>query len=286
MFHSRFPWIEALGTVAGSFILYFVLKKHELAEFFAVVGGIMTLGRLGYSEFIERQIAEIREPLQRIREFFDFSRAAHVTTFRDMLQVHSQITEEEFAAVKEGIIQEARAELLQLANQKKSAVLPTTRYYGWLLPMLERARPPQRIWALSMMRGPEWDNSPPERRFIALSQEAAERGVKIDRVFVMRRDLLSEALRIEPVAAHTRERKPDNLRGFFVDEEGLKRSDMDLFSRLGDGFIVFDDRVALVDVFSNTARGYVTMSPTEIGHLKEVFERLQILGEELQAPSS
>jgi len=209
-----------------------------------------------------------------------------LSVFREPLQVYAKITEDEFARVKDGIVAEANSQLLFLANEKKSQVLVTTKYYGWLLPMLEKAVPPQpqRIWALSLMRELEWDDSPPERRFIELSRIAAERGVRIDRIFVMKKDLVASALGNQAVRLHLQTQKPETLRGFVVEMEALARADEDLDRQLGDGFIVFDERVALVDVFSGkSARGYVTMNRGEIEHLRDVYNRLLILAESLDA---
>lgn len=282
----QLPWIEATGTLGGALFFYFVLHKAELAEFFAILGGIVTLSRLSHAADLEREFAAIRRPLIHLEQQIDLASHTHFTVFREILEVYSKITETEFAKVKDDILKDARARLLRLANDKKSEVLTTTTYYGWLLPMLARSAPPSRIWALSLMREPEWDDTQPERTFIEQSRKAAERGVQIDRVFVVPRANASAMLTIPAVVLHRDSEDPTHLRGYVVEEEVLKRDDADLHSKLGDGFIVFDDRVALVDVFSGASvRGYVTMSPVEIGHLKDVFERLRILAEDLDSYS-
>ena len=278
----KLPWIEAIGTALGVVTLHFVFHKDELAELFAIAGALVTLGRLGYTAELEKSIAELREPLDRIREYFDVSAQAHFAVFRDMLQVYGKITEAEFSRVKDGILADARSRLLDLANDKKSVVLPTTTYYGRLLPMIEKAIPPERIWALSMMRELEWTDSQPERNFIEFSKAAAQRGVPIDRVFVMGRDIVTIAVDNSAIKLHLHSEEPSKLRGFVVDEEVVRRDDEELHSKLGDGFIAFGERVALVDVFSGkSARGYVTMNPVEIARLQEVYDRLLILAEPL-----
>lgn len=282
----RLPLIEAIGTAIASGILYFVLGKHELAEFFAVAGSLLALGRLSYTAELEKEIRELQEPLERIGDYFDLSSQANLDIFRKMLQIYGKITEDEFVRVKDGILAGTMEELVYLANTKKSKVLATTEYYGWLLPMVEKATPPQRIWALSLMRDLEWDDSPPERRLIEFSRKAAESGVGIDRVFVMKKANIGESLKNEAIRLHFASEKPANLRGYVVDEEALNKSDEELHARLGDGFLAFVDRVAMVDVFSKGARGYVTMNQEEITHLRNVFDRLMILAEDLDSVAS
>src|SRR5262249_40190495 len=135
----KLPWIEAIGTTLGVCFFYFILDDHLLAELFAIMGALVTFGRLGYTAHLEGEIATLRQPLERMQEYLDISAHARLDVFRDMLQLYSNVTEEEFNRVKDGILTEARSQLLHLANEKKSAILPTTTYYGWLLPMLERA---------------------------------------------------------------------------------------------------------------------------------------------------
>jgi hypothetical protein len=298
----KLPWIEAIGTALSAGFLYFVLHKSELAEFFAVAGSLLTLGRLAYAAELERltstiersildlraslehSITDLRGPLDRIREHFDLSSQAHFDMFRDMLQTYSKIIEPEFSKVKDNILSDARSRLMDLANDKKSLILPTTTYYGWLLPMLKNAMPPEGIWALSMMREPEWDDSQPERDFIDFSKGASDRGVPIDRIFVVGRAAVSSALENPAIKFHLHSSKPANLRGYVVEDEVVKASDEELYAILGDGFIAFGERVALVDVFSGkSARGYVTMNPVQIARLRDVYDRLRILAEPLDS---
>lgn len=281
---ARFPWIEAIASAAVALFFYFILKNHEAAEIFAITGAILTIGRIGYSELVERSLSSIRDPLNRIGAFFDVSQSADYGVFRDTLHVYARITEDEFRRVKDGIVEEARQKLLYLANEKRSEVLATTRYYEWLLPMLGKTSNGQKVYALSMMRDAEWDDSVPEREFIKLMKEAAARGVEIKRVFVMNKGLLEDVLKNEAISSHQPQEQPIDLRGYYVEVDELKKADAQLFEQLGDGFIVFDDRVALVDMFSESgaARGYVTMNGAGIAHLKDVFNRLMILARELK----
>jgi len=100
----------------------------------------------------------------------------------------------------------------------------------------------------------------------------------------MGRDIANIAVENPAIKLHFHSEEPSKLRGFVVDEEVVRRDDEELHSKLGDGFIAFGERVALVDVFSGrSARGYVTMNPVEIARLQEVYARLLILAEPLDS---
>src|SRR5712691_7886980 len=135
------PWIEIILGGSIALLLYFVLQRHELAEFFAIASMLLALGRLTYTSELEKAIGELKmtlkevqEPLERIGEFLDVSAQANFPVFRDMLQVYAKITELEFGPVKDEILGNARSKMLDLANDKRSETLATTAYYKWLLP--------------------------------------------------------------------------------------------------------------------------------------------------------
>jgi hypothetical protein len=72
--------------------------------------------------------------------------------------------------------------------------------------------------------------------------------------------------------------------GYFVDIDWLEEHDAPLSTRLGDGFIAFDQRqAALVDLHSRdgSIRGFVTKLPAELAKLGEVHAELMIHAREL-----
>jgi len=144
--------------------------------------------------------------------------------------------------------------------------------------MLEQANAGSHIWAISLMLDCEWNESPYEERFLALNLDAVGKGVEVQRLFVVEKDKVPQFLTNKGVRAHI-DNKVDNLKAFVIVKERLKESDPDLLTEIGDGFIAFDDRVALVDKSSGSGiRGYVTMNAVEIAQLKKIFEQLKIHG--------
>ena len=132
-----------------------------------------------------------------------------------------------------------------------------------------------------MMMSCEWDDSEVEQRFVELNQCAAERGVTLRRVFVVKdadRDYLESN---EAISWHFGR---SNVSGYVMVHENLKRQDPKLLKKLGDGFIAFDRRVALIDLHSvdGSARGIVTMSSQEISSLYNSFEQLCLLAKLVQ----
>jgi hypothetical protein len=123
----------------------------------------------------------------------------------------------------------------------------------------------------------EWDDSAPEQRFVEANLAVATRA-KIDRIFVMPLDQVVAARDNPTIRPHFSDEQPENLRGFFVDADRLHHADRRLAERLGDGFIAFDDRVALIDLHSTdgSARGKVTMRSGDLRRIDRTFSELLV----------
>lgn len=180
----------------------------------------------------ERKFEDRFERLDTLAEVVDLTHSTDVNELRQLIEAYMRVNEPELGALKSTTVTSALDSLLRLAREKSSGELERTEYYRWLLPMLEAAPSGSEIRALSLMLDVEWDESELERRFIDQNRRAAERGVVIDRVFVMRRGDLAEALSRPEIRSHTSEEKPENLRGHFVDLEKLEETDRALSERL------------------------------------------------------
>jgi hypothetical protein len=278
-FLAKLPWAEALATFLAGIILYFPLDNQDLAKITWAIGAILAVSRLAY----ERKLAKELEPVLKLTEITDLTQECSVDELRNLQRVYLTITEPEFRPVKDLIVADSLDALMKLANDKISEPLAAGEFYGWLLPMIDKASSGSKIRALSVMMQTEWDDSPTERRFLESSISAARRGVLIDRVFVIDEGSAPDALKSPAIRAHAQEEEPANFRGHLVDRNYLQRQDANLYTRLGDGFIAFDERVALVDIASpdGLARGKVVMGSAELGRLLRLHEQLLLHSEAL-----
>jgi hypothetical protein len=274
----RIPKLElavtlVLGMVAAT------LTSLQLGVVTWAVGILLTVNQLKIGQRLDAGLARV----DKLADVVDLSDHCDVEGLRHLIEEYAKVPEREFAAPKEEVLAAAREELVRLRTEKSSAVLSTGAYYRWLLDMLDETKRPQRVYALSLMMSCEWDDSPVEFRFIEANIRAAQRGVKIDRIFVMPKAQLPFARQNRAVRSHFSDELPKGLRGHFVDADRLRVADRALYERLGDGFIAFDDRVALVDLHSTdgSARGRVTMRSATLREITRTFEELLVHSESL-----
>jgi hypothetical protein len=273
------PWLESAVAFGIGSLLYFPLHNTDLGKLTWAFGAIFAAGRFAAEARLEKAL----EPVTKLADVTDLTQNTDVDELRNLQITYLKITEPEFKAVKDLIIGDSRDALLRLAQDKTSGALSAGEYYIWLLPILEQTKPGSKVRALSVMMDSEWDDSPVERRFLELSIAAAERGVEIVRVFVIDEKKVGDALKNKAVRVQTKEEGPARFRGMLVGRNYLKKADPALFGRLGDGFICFDERVALIDIASpdGQARGQVTMSGPDIARLVRLHDQLIIHSTEL-----
>jgi hypothetical protein len=272
------PFLEPVLTLIISLLFLFV-GKAELAGVTAIIGGFQAVSRIAMTRTLNSEMVAVKK----LAEAIDLQRECSITGVQQMLMLYLQVTEPEFRSVKETIISEATDKLRQLAHERSSPELATGDYYSWLLPIIDQSKKDSELWAVSMMLSTEWDSSPAEERFLQGNLDAAKRGVKVQRIFVAPRDLIEKMKSLDGVKAHAYS-DDEHPRGYFVEREYLQGHDPQLLREIGDGFIGFDSRVALIDVYSpeGFARGRVTMNPSEIAKYRRLFDGLKLNSRELK----
>ncbi len=216
--------------------------------------------------------------IQRISNLIDIREESKVDAIKRMLDIYLNITEKEFSKVKEGILTETINSLNKLKNNKRSEELASSEYYEWLLPILNNIGNGETIKAVSCMFDTEWDDSPAEQKFIQGNINAGKKGANVERIFIMDKEILDDALRIPAVSNHTVEEKDNfHLNGFFADRDKVQIKEPRLIDIIGHGFILFNRSVALIDKFDEggQVRGVVTMNEYDIRELEKAFSRLK-----------
>ena len=231
-----------------------------------------------FKESVMSSLQGTEKHIQKISNLIDIREESKVDTIKKMLDIYLNITEKEFSKVKDGILTEAINSLNKLKNNKRSEELASSEYYEWLLPILNNIGTGQSIKAVSCMFDTEWDDSPAEQKFIQGNVNAGKRGATVERIFIMKNDILDEALKIPAVSHHTVEEKETyQLNGFYADREKIERKEPKLIDDIGHGFILFNRTVALIDKFDEggQVRGVVTMNEYDIRALEKIFSRLR-----------
>ncbi len=273
------PFVEAIVSLVVGFIFYFLFPDNRaLAELTWILGPALSISRLALEKSIESDF----EPLNDITRQLDLINQDDCDIITRVIKLYSQISEPDFSEIKNNIIRDAESKLSKLAYDKKSDILKSGEYFDWLFRFLSNAKSGSNIWAISMNLSIEWNKSQEEDTFLALNLQAAKKGVKVERVFVINENDLDEIKNNEYIKKQIL-CKSKNLVPLYVTKEHLEKVDKSLLKELGDGIIAIDNQVVLIDVASDEGtRGIVTMNLTEIQKWRERFQQLRVYAYDLK----
>lgn len=162
---------------------------------------------------------------------------------------------------------------LSMDSQSRTEDLDSGKFYKILDKYFSETKKNSKMWIISTMMENEWNEDPSERKFIESNFDAAERGVKIKRIFIFDKE---KAPLYKENSYIKRYLKSNKITTNFVDLKEIKEKKPDLLNIINNGWIGIDEYALLVDLPSDgTSRGYVTMNKLEIQKAKKCFEELE-----------
>ncbi len=169
---------------------------------------------------------------------------------------------------------------LSMDSQSRTEDLDSGKFYKILDKYFSETKKGSNMWIISTMMENEWNEEPAERKFIQSNFDAAERGVKIKRIFLFHK---KDARLFKTNPYIKRYLASNKISSHFVDLEELKRKKPELISIIQNGWIGIDDYALLVDLPSDgTSRGYVTMNKLEIEKAHNCFLELEKMAQPLK----
>lgn len=277
----RHPILEAvvalLAAIAANLPPF---NDSKVALTIAVIGVLFALGRYGLAEVLkeDRQTQHTElvgqfSPVTRLAALVDLSHKSELGDLRTLVDRYSQIVDPEFFEAKEEVVHGALVRLNVIVQERRTDELSTGAYYKFLLDLLSSVKANETLYAVSTGEAIEWDDSPQEEKFFQANEDIVARGGQVIRYFVYPKAGFLQAKNQNPkVAAHF---AGTRLAGFFVDKERLKQTDERLFQAIGQGFLMVDRRIAVVDVFGKQPRGYVTKNRDELDRYWRAIQELK-----------
>lgn len=135
------------------------------------------------------------------------------------------------------------------------------------------------FWSASMMLEDEWTEEPLEMNFRVLNLETANRGVKMERIFIFRKSEIQKFKKNKTLKIYMQ----SNIHTMFVDYHEILEKEPKLLEIVKDGWDGMDENMLIVDLLEgNKGRGYVSINKREIKKAKECFERLRTYAKDLK----
>lgn len=289
-------WTSWILTIIQAVALYFITiylisnpDLTHLAETFGIISVIFVLNRvistidfsLIHSESTKRLMQQMNgmgSSIANISRIIETGDSLEVDQIKQIHSAYISLTEEKLGAIRDRIIAKALSELRELRATMRTPVMEEPDFYNWLYQTFDSAKSGSTISIVSMNETLEWTDTPQEKRFFECNVSAAKRGVKIERIFYFDNDARAKSRSNQYIYAHRKNNVP-NLIGKCVDASSFKRAAPTAVHDAGQGFILVDNRFAIVDVFSldGKARGFVTFNAVEVSNYAETFQRFNSL---------
>jgi len=135
------------------------------------------------------------------------------------------------------------------------------------------------LWCASTMMEDEWTEEPLEMNFRVINLDAANRGAKIDRIFIFSKSKIKEFKNNKTLKIYMQ----SNINTLFVDYDEIKEKEPELLNVVRYGFDGLDDNTLMIDLPSGTKeRGYYSINKQEIKKAYECFKKLMKYAKDLK----
>lgn len=161
---------------------------------------------------------------------------------------------------------------LEFNKSKRTAPLEIGKFYKAITNYFKNLNKESYMWCASTMMEDEWTEEPLEMNFRVNNLDAANRGAKLERIFIFSKSKIKEFKENKTLKIYMQ----SNINTMFVDYDEIKTKEPELLKIVGDGWDGIDKETLLVDLPSgNKQRGYISMNKNEVEKAYECFQRLK-----------
>ena len=118
----------------------------------------------------------------------------------------------------------------------------------------------------------EWTESPQEMKFRQINLEAANRGVKVERIFIFSKTKIEQFKENKTLKIYMQ----SNIKTLFVDYDEINKRASKLLRIVESGWDGIDKNTLIVDLPEiNNERGYISKNTKEVLKAYECFQKLK-----------
>lgn len=146
------------------------------------------------------------------------------------------------------------------------------RFYKTLNYCFRRLTKQSYLWCASTMLEDEWTETPQEMNFRLINLEVANRGVKVERIFIFRQEKIKQFRTNKTLKIYMQ----SNIETLFVDYDEIKEKKPALLEIVANGWDGIDKSLLMVDLpETSEERGYISKNTKEVLKAYECFQELK-----------
>ncbi len=161
---------------------------------------------------------------------------------------------------------------LSFDKNKKTKNLKTGEFYKAINKYFKNLNTESYLWCASTMLEDEWTEDPQEMKFRVLNLEIANRGVKIDRIFIFSKNKIKEYKNNKTLKIYMQ----SSINTMFVDYDKLLKENAELLTIVGNGWDGIDKSLLIKDLPEGSSqRGYISKNTKEVMKAYDCFQELK-----------
>lgn len=168
---------------------------------------------------------------------------------------------------------------IEFDEKGRSKNLETGEFYKAINQYFEKLNKESYLWCASTMLADEWTDSPQEMKFRIINLEVANRGVKVERIFIFRKDKVKEYRKNKTLKIY----RQSNIKTLFVDYDEIMEKAPNLLKILANGWDGINQDTLIVDLPEGAReRGYISKNTKEVREAYYCFQELKKYANDLR----
>lgn len=168
---------------------------------------------------------------------------------------------------------------IEFDEKGRSKNLKTGEFYKAINQYFEKLNKESYLWCASTMLADEWTDSPQEMKFRIINLEVANRGVKVERIFIFRKDKVKEYRKNKTLKIY----RQSNIKTLFVDYDEIMEKAPNLLKILANGWDGINQDTLIVDLpEGRKERGYISKNTKEVREAYYCFQELKKYANDLR----
>ena len=164
-------------------------------------------------------------------------------------------------------------------NNKRTKKLRNGEFYNAINKYFRGLNKNSYLWCASTMLEDEWTEEPQEMKFRLINLEAANRGAKIERIFIFSKNKLKEFKNNKTLKIYIQ----SNIDTMYVDYDELLEKDPKLLKIVGSGWDGIDKDILIADLPEHSIeRGYISKNTKDIVKAYNCFQELKKYSKKLK----
>ena len=161
---------------------------------------------------------------------------------------------------------------LKFDNNKRTKNLEGGEFYKAINNYFKALNKDSYLWCASTMLQDEWTEEPQEMKFRVMNLEAANRGVKIDRIFIFSKNKIKEFKNNKTLKIYMQ----SSINTMFVNYDEILDKEPNLLKIVGAGWDGIDKNILIKDLpEGEIGRGYISKNTKEVLNAYNCFQKLK-----------